>query len=231
MEVGHAYIWSNVDEVLLDNFEHLALILEEEAVNLTVRVFGRQVELQYTLEEGSLRERITVWATLSLFIQGIANYHDLRTSIIDLYNDARFFGREAIEQFHNITRTSHEDVISQRVTPRDVARLHRIIENTDKLMTELKLGDVQIRYRVTTDLAALCRAYPDDPGLVTLMNALPRHKNPLFPETPAQAIAEDDLLRRRRQELQPQRSRVSSPEMAGRHPFRRRRRYQHTTQF
>jgi hypothetical protein len=90
--------------------------------------------------------------TLWLFIQGIASYHDLRTSVIDLYNDARLFGREAIEQFHNITRTRHDDVISQRITSRDVARLHRIIENTDKIMTELPLEDVQIRNRVTADL-------------------------------------------------------------------------------
>ena len=97
-------------------------------------------------------------------------------------------------------------------------------------MTKLPLEDMQIRNRITTDLAALCRSYPDDPGLVTLMNALPRDKKPLLPETPAQAITEDDLLSRRRQKLQPQRSRVSPPEMAGRRTFRRRRRYQRTTQ-
>ena len=140
------------DEVLLDNFETLARRLEEEAINLTARVFGRNVDIQYTLEEGTLRERIACIGALWLFIQGIASYHDLRTSIIDLYNDARLFGREAIEQFHNITRTRHDDVISQRITSRDVARLHRIIENTDKIMTELPLEDVQIRNRVTADL-------------------------------------------------------------------------------
>ena len=91
------------DEVLLDNFETLARRLEEEAINLTARVFGRNVDIQYTLEEGTLRERIACIGALWLFIQGIASYHDLRTSIIDLYNDARLFGREAIEQFHNIT--------------------------------------------------------------------------------------------------------------------------------
>ena len=53
MVVGHAYIWISADEVLLDNFETLARRLEDEAIDLTTRVFGRNVEIQYTLEEGT----------------------------------------------------------------------------------------------------------------------------------------------------------------------------------
>jgi hypothetical protein len=195
-------------------------------------MFGRGVTVAYDLEEGTLRERIQLLATLWLIIQGVASYHDLRTSIIDLYHDAKGFAREAIDQFHQITGTKADDIISKRVTPRDVAPLYRIIQNADKLATERSpvLEEVRIRNQIITDLGALCRAYPDDPGLAVLIKTLPKDRKVPLPDTPAEAIAEDDLLRERRRKL------VSKPptrpprEPVAQQSFRRRRRYHRITQ-
>ena len=231
MEVGHVYLKVGTDEIIIDDFEALAYRLEQRAIPIAIRVFGRGVTVAYDLEEGTLREHIKILATLWLIIQGIASYHNLRTSIIDLYHDAESFAREAIDEFHQITGTKTNDIISQRVTPRDMARLYRIIQNADELATEWSPVPeaVQIRDQIITDLGALCRAYPDDPGLAVLIKALPKGRKAPLPDTPAEAIAEDDLLRERRRKL------VSKPptelprEPVAQRPFRRRRRYRHIT--
>jgi hypothetical protein len=82
---------------------------------------------------------------------------------------------------------------------------------------------------MVTDLGALCRAYPDDPGLAVLIKALPKGGRAPLPDTPAEAIVDDDLLRERWRKLVSKRPTGRPTEPVTQQSFGRRR-YGHVTQ-
>lgn len=231
MELGHTYIHAEFRELLPSRFDALAARLEQQVVNLTQDVFGAGVKVEYLLEEGTLREWVKVWGpTLLIVLGGISQYHDLRESIVDLYQDAAHFGGAAIEQFYKITNTKSSGTIYQRTVPSDIHRLYRIVENTDYLLSgPAKSRDAAwVRDRIISDLAGFSRSNPDDDGLSVFMNALPRDKLPKLPASPDEAVALDERIRSRKERSA---LRKEPPVFGGVGRQRRtRRRYQHITQ-
>jgi len=96
--LGGVYIHVEVSERY--EFPILASSLERGLVRLAKRVFVRDVEIEFIVEDGSLIERTkVVGKRLAIAITIVAGYDEFRASVIDLYSDAQRFGRFAIEEF------------------------------------------------------------------------------------------------------------------------------------
>jgi hypothetical protein len=120
-------------------FEELATSLEREVVEIAKAVFVSGVEVEYSLDEGSLIERAKVGGkTLAVVIGVVAGYHELRESVIDIYNDAHRFGTVVVDQFQSFTGIPRSEFISRRIVPKDVSTLRKIIKKTDAIDKEPK---------------------------------------------------------------------------------------------
>ena len=226
MRLAETYIHVKTSEAI--RFDVLARTLEEGAVELARGIFVSGVQIEYLLEEGTLLERAKVIGKpLAVIVGVIAGYHELRESIIDIYNDARKFSEFAIVEFHKITHTDPSDVIYKRTIPTDVNRLYRITQNVDRISGQ----SVSERERraaekeIIRDIAGFHWSNPQDKGVQILLNNLPRRRLPEVPKD-IKAILVIDERRRREAALHA----PSGAGLARELPTRpRKRRYEKTT--
>jgi hypothetical protein len=209
-----------------ENFNALAERLESAILSASREIFKKDAKIEYLLEEGTLIQRTRIFKTLALILGGIAGYHELRESVIDIYNDADAFAHIASELFHKITDTSPSAVIYKRVLPSDVKHLHRIIENVDRITDHTtKKEERAITEDIASDIAGLYYSDPEDKGPQLILHNLPKRKLPDLPAT-IPAIIQIEQRRRRTEALnRPEKADAGPPHEA--RP--RRRRYVHTT--
>ena len=194
MQVADCYIHVPYRRLSRQEFEQLSERLLGVAVELA-RSVKRGRDMDYIFEEGTLFQRIVVIGGIGLAIySGVAQYHNFRTSVIDMLHDAKSFSDYSVEKFHDLTHTTPADNIYKRTTSRDLNRLHRIVSSFD----DMSQGHVPpselaaIRRRLIHDLAGLARANPGDPEIAEVMRHLPKGPIPDLPDTPIEAIRMDE---------------------------------------
>lgn len=220
MQVGEAYVHVKFSDQI--GFDNLTRPLEDSVVGLARRIFVKDIEIEYVLEEGTLLERAKVIGKPLIVLIGLAaGYHELRESVIDMYNDAHQFGEVAIEQFHKITGTSPSDIISKRTVPTDVNRLHRIIQNTDVFQNLAQSNRQEFVNRINSDISGLRRSNPGDEGVQKVLDLLPGKKLPDLPRTVAEAVAMDERRRRFGEIARSSGITLGPQEVRERHPRRR----------
>ena len=193
MQVTDCYIHVNYPHVRSQGFEELSERLLGVALELARNV-KRGHDVDYTFEEGTLLQRIVVIGWLGLGISSVAQYHNFRSSVIDMVNDAAIFSGFGIDRFHELTQTTAANDIYKRTTSRDLNRLRRIVAAVDQIgeggMPRSQLSS--IRSRIIHDLAGLAHANPDDAEIGKLIHLLPRRQIPDLPDTPIEAILFDE---------------------------------------
>jgi hypothetical protein len=197
VRLAEAYIHVKISETI--RFDALAERLQGDVVSLTREIFVRDIKLEFLLEEGTILERAKVIGKPIAVVLGlVAGYHELRESVIDLYNDAKHFSELVIKDFHKNTHTSPSAVIYQRKLPSDVNRLYRIIQSADRLSDEIANDPLRRSEteRVISDLAGLWWSNPDDGGSQMVLDNLPKKNIPGLPNT-IKAVVDLDARRRK----------------------------------
>jgi hypothetical protein len=198
MQVADCYIRVRYPRLGETEFEELRERLVGAATELAHSV-KRSKALDFTLEEGTLRQRLLLIGGIALGAYNIvATYHDFRESAIEIIHDAESFSAAVIDRFHKLTGTTQTDELYRRTTSRDVNRLRRIVAAVDQVSTSHVAGTElsSIRQQVIHDLAGLARENPDDLEIAAIIAHLPKDPIPDLPTTPIEAIAFDDKERK-----------------------------------
>jgi hypothetical protein len=199
MQVSECYIRVRYPPLSKLEFDGLSERLFRVAIDIA-QVVGHGREIDFTLEEGTLWQRILVNGALLLGIySGVAQYHEFRESVIQMVRDGHAFSSYERNRLHELTDTKPTDAVYKRTVSRDVNRLRRIISAFDHV-TEGRAPVTKlpsIRRQVIHDLAALARANPNDPEIADFIRSLTKDPIPDLPDAPRAAIYMDDQERRR----------------------------------
>jgi hypothetical protein len=173
--------------------------LNYSAIAIARDIFGRGYEVDFFIEEGSVRERIRVYGKLLLWLMGsVVAMDQFPEAVEDLVQKAHTYGEATIAKFEQVTGTHPDQVISRRTQSRDVNRLNRIARNLNLL--EHRYGSSAERERlrddIITDIAGLYLSDRDDPGVQALLDQLRKHNVPHLPQTPSEVIEWLDQRRR-----------------------------------
>jgi hypothetical protein len=110
-------------------------------------IYGTGVEVEVTLEKGSLKSWITVSASsIFLIYGGVANYKGFKESVLEMCKDARRFGFNVCQKFQSAAGTSEQQIyrVEKRLkTPGRISRLIRRMERLEKNLD--KLDHQQVR--------------------------------------------------------------------------------------
>ena len=203
MRIAQLEVYVEFRPLELAEFDRLSRELLARAVDLARETVPQATELELTLEDGSLFHRIVVYGWLFLVptIEVTSHYHDLRESVVDIVHDGRDFSQGAMDNFHKVTHAAPAQVIYKRTVSEDVERLHRILDNCERVARGVPYSQMaKMRRTIVHDLAELARANPNDPEVQKIIDSLPRAIFPKLPTTPQEAI---DLDRRRSKSPQP----------------------------
>lgn len=227
MLLADAYI--HVEFSDKENFANLTTRLENGVIRIARDIYVNDAEIEYLLEEGTLRQRARILKLLAYLLGTIAGYHELRESIFDIYKDADFFAQAVIKEFYKVTKSSPSSVIYKRTIPHDVRALHRIVQTMDRLENESLTPEKrrEAEDELISSFAILHYSNPDDEGVQTVLNNLPRKKIPELPSSIAAIVDVDQRRRKREAEKRPdvlERASAGPPSEA-----RKRRRYRHVT--
>jgi hypothetical protein len=127
--------------------QELGRAADSIAYNVARDVYGTGVEVEVTLEKGSLKSWITVSASsIFLIYGGVANYKGFKESVLEMCKDARRFGFNIYQKFESAAGTSEKQIyrVEKRLkTPGRISRLIRRMERLEKNMDKLDHQQVQ----------------------------------------------------------------------------------------
>lgn len=198
MQYANVYVHVRYPPVAQRELDVLGEKLSYSAVKLARDIYGRGYQVDFLIEEGTLRQLVKVYGPLLLgFMNAVVLADQFPSAVADIAHKAGTYSAAIIGEFEQVTKTQPNEVINKRTKSRDVNRLSRIAHNLEGL----EYGDLPGAERerlvgaIVEDIVGLYRSDRADPGLQELLNQLSKHKIPQLPHTPREAI---EWLERRR---------------------------------
>lgn len=125
---------------------------------LAKEVFPADVTVSATVEDGSIKARLTVMGVIYLIFSGISNYGSFRSGIDHIVKDAKRFSHYVISDFVKETAVSHDKVIRLEKRLGVPGMIQRLFKRIDRLKEpiavgqKITMGKMVIDQTVTLDL-------------------------------------------------------------------------------
>lgn len=120
---------------------------ERIALRAAASIYGKGVEVEIELEEGSAKLRITVIGLLLLDVYGhVADYKGFKESVVEMCQDAREFAVDVCNPFIKKAGVAREDVyrFERRLkTPGKLLRINRRLEKLQRSVDDLSPRAIQ----------------------------------------------------------------------------------------
>ena len=95
-----------------------------------------EARVEFTPTEGSVKSRITIFGSLILALQGIANYKDFREGIVLLKEDVERVATVAVTETLFALQARNKEIVRIEVRTGVVGSLRRIIADIDRITAE-----------------------------------------------------------------------------------------------
>jgi hypothetical protein len=195
-QLAQAYIHLRPYEISRERLQRLGRSTDRIAYEAALRVYGRTVTVDVTLEEASLKGRVTVLGALLVGYGVIADYKGFKESIGELCKDAREYAVDVCGEIVKEARATKNQVYRTERRLKTPGKLDRLIARLERLNSageRLSRADYQkeldsIRHEwqlIERDLSqnevalvAKALAFENLPPLTQLPKRVPRKEMP-----------------------------------------------------
>jgi hypothetical protein len=190
--------------------EHV-LALKEFALKRSELFLYSGIEVDIDIEEGSVKNRITILGTLAGLYAGIATYSTFRESVILAYSDAKRFSEYLTSESMFTFKARTGDIIRIEARVGVIGSLNKIVTKLDVIQRELEVGRELSRLNkglqnVRYDIEKLISVLNDEPdinlvksGFLEMAKTLPA--NPRNPDKGTHSAQDLTMYDDRRKKL------------------------------